>query len=786
MAAGSLLHYKVATLLANQHLLFFSVPALYADITGLKNLVSQVSHFYASNGQSSDASPLQYADLAEWQNQLLEDEDRNLERSYWVKQTSQELLTVKLPFEQRRLENAQFDPCFHTRRIDADRVTSIRAMVESYHISLDLILLVCWQILLGRLTGQPTVMIGFANEGRKYAELQDVIGLFTKYLPLQCQVDETLPIRQLWRQVQQAVNDAHLGHEYFSWDHIANETDNQTDAFLPFCFDFTEPRAEYSAGDVSFCINQHYSCVDRFKIKLSCWIQDDVLITEFHYDANDYLEIDIQRLADQFQTLLENILDNPEATIRELEILGASERQQLLIDFNATKTEYPDDRLIHTLFENQCDSTPNSIAVVFESQQLTYAELNTQANQLAHHLQTVGVRPEMPVAICMERSLEMIVGILGILKAGGAYVPLDPTYPSDRLAFILQDTQSPVLLTQHGLIDKLPDHQHAKALCLDADRESWSNASPANPISDVTSDRLAYIIYTSGSTGQPKGVMVTHQNLVHSTTARFNYYHEPLSNFLLLSSFSFDSSIAGIFWTLCQGATLVLPQPNMQQDPGKIVHLIAQQQISHLLCLPSLYALVLAQAPPQQLASLRTAIVAGELCLATLVNLHYEQLPQATLFNEYGPTEATVWSSVHRCQPQDLELSVPIGHPISNTQIYLLDDQQRLVPIGVPGELYVGGEGVARGYLNRPDLTSEKFVTNPFSDQPTARLYRTGDLARYRPDGSLEFLDRIDQQVKIRGFRIELGEIEGILTQHPHIQDAVVLSWADPAGIHRT
>lgn len=439
-------------------------------------------------------------------------------------------------------------------------------------------------------------------------------------------------------------------------------------------------------------------------MKLSCFHREDALRVEFHYDANLFLAEDIKRLAGQFQTLLQSVLTKPEALMGEVEILDHSERQQLLVEFNNTQLDYPKDKCIHHLFEKQAKSTLDNIAVAFEDRQLTYAELNTRANQLAHYLQRLGVGAEVLVGLCVERSLEMVIGILGILKAGGAYVPLDPAYPQERLSFMLKDAQTPVLLTQQRLVEGLPAH-NAQTICLDTAWEIIAQESEENPASGMTAENLAYVIYTSGSTGKPKGVQITHQNLVHSTNARITYYQEPVTSFLLLSSFAFDSSVAGIFWTLCQGGILYLPQEGLQREVPKLIELIAQHHVSHLLSLPSLYALLLEQAKPEQLVSLRTVIVAGEACASELVKRHFD-LAKTSLFNEYGPTEGTVWSSVYNCCSEKLRCAhsrpasltqVSIGRPIANTQIYLLDSHLYPVPLGVPGEMYISGDGLARG-----------------------------------------------------------------------------------------
>ena len=433
---------------------------------------------------------------------------------------------------------------------------------------------------------------------------------------------------------------------------------------------------------------------------------------------------------------------------------------------------------VSQLFERQVELKPDTVGVVCGEAHLTYHEFNLRANRLAFHLQQLGVGPEVVVGICVERSLEMMIGIFGILKAGGAYVPLDPAYPSERIAFILDDTQAPLLLTQASFVDRLP-RGAAQIFCLDTQWSQINQEQQVNPVHGLYSGNLAYIIYTSGSTGKPKGVLISHHNLIHSTWSRLLYYPDPITKFLLVSPFVFDSSVAGIFWTLCQGGTLLITQEDLQHDPLQLANLINSQSISHLLSLPSLYNLLLMQAKDQQLASLRTVIVAGEACSRDLVELHHALLPNTPIYNEYGPTEGTVWCSVYRYHPEERHSFVPIGGPIPNTQIYILDPLGYSVEVGIEGELYIGGEGLARGYLHRPELTAEWFVPDPFNIKPGTCLYKTGDLACYLPDGNIRYIGRIDYQVKVRGYRIELGEIEAILSQHPAVQQVVVLAWGE-------
>lgn len=476
-------------------------------------------------------------------------------------------------------------------------------------------------------------------------------------------------------------------------------------------------------------------------------------------------------------------LEHPD-TSPSINHLSESEKHYLLIELNQTRQNFPKNKCIHHLIEEQVKRTPDNVAIIFQDKQLTYKELDDQANQLAGYLQRLGVGPDVLVGLHMEPSLEIMVGLLGILKAGGAYVPMDPDYPFERLNFILQDTRAPVILSQEKYF--LPEWQKTThIICVDKDWKNISNENLPRVKSVVDVRNIAYIIYTSGSTGLPKGVMVSHHNLVHSTYARTLYYQEPVGRYLLLSPFSFDSSVAGIFWPLIQGGTLVLPPADARRDPETITEMIAKYQITHMLCLASHYSNILSAATQEKMASLRTAIVSGEIFSMSLINRHNALVPQAKLYNEYGPTEASVWCIVFNCHNSFPGNKVPIGRPIANTQVYLLDSQLQPVTMGMPGELYIGGEGVAQGYLNRPDLTADKFIPDPFSKEKGKRLYRTGDLARYLPDGNLVFLGREDDQVKIRGYRIELGEIEAVLSQYSNIKELVVLCREDVPGDKR-
>ena len=504
---------------------------------------------------------------------------------------------------------------------------------------------------------------------------------------------------------------------------------------------------------------------------------------EYNTDLFDAATID--RMLGHFQTLLEGVVDNPDQPLSVLPLLTAGERRQLLVEWNDTQADYPQDRCIHQLFEAQVERTPDAVAVVFEDDQLTYRELNRRANQLGHYLRTLGVGPEVLVGICVERSLDMVVGLLGVLKAGGAYVPLDPAYPKERLAFMLEDTHASVLLAQQRLLECLPKH-NAKNLGLDCDWEIIAQESKENPDSRVTAKNLAYVIYTSGSEGSPKGVAQEHQQLLNYLNGILERLELPANaSFATVSTIAADLGNTILFSSLCTGGCLHVISQERISDPYALVEYFKCHHIDCLKIVPSHLAALQALPYPEGLMPHQLLILGGEASRSDWVESLQELAPHCTILNHYGPTEATVGVLTYRVEADQLPLgrpTLPIGRPIKNTHIYVLDPNLQPVPIGVPGELHIGGLNLARGYLNRPDLTAEKFIPNPFSSEPGSRLYKTGDLARYLPDGNIEFLGRLDYQVKIRGFRIEVAEPESVLKQHPDVREAVVLAHEDPLG----
>ncbi|MBW4431901.1 MAG: amino acid adenylation domain-containing protein [Pelatocladus maniniholoensis HA4357-MV3] len=521
------------------------------------------------------------------------------------------------------------------------------------------------------------------------------------------------------------------------------------------------------------------------------------LVTNFYTNivqrTDSFAESYIQKMVGHLQTLLQAIVANPQQRLLDLPLLTEYEKYQLLREWNNTEVEYPQQQCIHELFAAQVEEVPDAIAVVFENQQLSYRELNRRANQLAHYLRSaklsrsdsLGVKPEILVGICVERSLSMVIGLLAILKAGGAYVPLDPSYPQERLAYMLEDSQAGVLLTQQYLLENISNHK-AQVICIDSDWEKIAHESTDNPISNITLDNLAYVIYTSGSTGKPKGAMNAHSGILNRLLWMQQTYQLTSADAVLQKTpFSFDVSVWEFFWTLITGARLVVAQPEGHKDTNYLVNLIAQQQITTLHFVPSMLQVFIEAESLEKCQSLVRVITSGEALSVQLQQRFFNRL-NAQLHNLYGPTEAAVDVTFWQCEKDNItnQNTVPIGQPIANIQIYLLDKYLNLVPVGITGEVYIGGVAVGRGYLNRPDLTAEKFIPNPFSQQ-TERLYKTGDKARYLANGEIEYISRIDHQVKVRGLRIELGEIEVIISQYPAVRETVVIVNGESADSQR-
>ncbi len=791
LSRGPLLRLALLRLSEQQHVLFVSAHHIVLDGWSIGVFRREMTELYRAfrAGQPSPLPelPVQYADFAIWQRQQLREEDRERQLRYWTVQLKDLPPLLQLPTANPRPEIQTFRGARQHFELGAELTEGLKALSQRESVTLFMTLLGAFQILLHRLCNQTDVPVGTVVANRSQAQIEALIGFFVNTLVMRGDLDGNPSVRELLRRVSRVAVEAYE-HQELPFEYVVEALQPERSlSYHPLFQAFFDvqntPRPVVDRAHLTLVPMQVDSAPARFDLNLSMEDTSRGLQGYWQYSTDLFEPDTISRMTGHLQTLLEGMVANPDQHVAMLPLLTSEERRQVLVEWNQTNADVPQGTCIHHLIEAQAARTPDAVAVAHGGRCLTYRALDRNANQLAGRLRVSGVRTGAPVGVCMPRSAEAVVALLGVLKAGGAYVPLDPDWPRERLAEILADADPAALVTQGHLASAVPAGG-TPVIFLDAATEECDDG-PGDPGVPVSPDDLAYVIYTSGSTGTPKGVLASHRNLVHSTAARWIYYREPVTSFLLVSPFAVDSSVAGIFWTLTQGGSLVVPSDEVLLDIAGLCELIHAQRVSHLLSIPALYAAILEEAQSRQLASLQAVILAGEPCPARIVTEHRRRLGQAAIFNEYGPTEATVWSTVYRCDLLPPRTPVPIGRPIANTQVYLLDDNGQPVPVGVPAELHIGGAGVARGYLNRPELTAEKFVSAGFPEASGTRLYRTGDLARFLPDGNIELLGRSDQQVKIRGFRIELGEIETVLSQFWAAREAVVTVREDEEGNKR-
>ena len=761
-----------------EHRLLVTMPAFCADSSSLDRLIGQVAAAYgalAAGGETLSIEPMQYADFAEWANQLLEDPAGSAARDHWKQFALAGLDAYKLPGETSDPLARGFRPSSVPLGISADTVARIAVLAADLDLPLSSFLLACGQTLIWRLTGRSDVIVGTAFDGRKFAELQSTIGLLSTYLPIASDIVGDRAFTAMWSEVAGRVRDAHRRQEYFAWD---------TDGFFPYCFEFRTRAEPRSAAGVSFAIEMQDACIDRFTVKFVCEEDAGRVGADLQFDSSILSNEDALILAEQMTTLVEDASIRPGASLSELEIVGRGERRRLLVAFNETSTPHATGRCTHELFADQAARTPDAAAVVYEADRLTYRELNARANQLAHHLIQCGAGPDVPVGLCVERSIALIVGLFGILKAGAAYVPLDPSLPKSRLAMILDDAQVNLLVTTGKIGDGFGDGlRHIVRLDTDADLLRAKTA--VEPRRRATDGNLVYVIFTSGSTGRPKGVAVEHRQLVNYVNAISDQLGVPAPSFAMISTIGADLGNTALFPALLTGGTLHLISDARASDPDLLGAYFDEHRIDCLKIVPSHLTALLSGSKPASVLPRNRLVLGGDVCPWSLVQRIKSLAPGTAIVNHYGPTETTVGAltyDVGSTAPDNTSGAVTLGRPLGNIRAYILDALLRPVPAGVAGDLHISGRGVARGYIGRPDATADKFIPDPFCETPGERMYKTGDRARYLRDGRIEFLGRTDDQVKVHGYRVEPGEIDVALRAHPAIASCVVLPRQDSSG----
>jgi amino acid adenylation domain-containing protein len=794
LATGPLLRTAVLRLTPEEHVLLVTFHHSIADGWSqgifIQELTTCYAAFVAGQTPTLPALPIQYADYAVWQRQTLQGAVLDAQVQYWRSRLADAPPLLDLPTDHPRPPIQSFSGALHTFNISRQVADGVMAVGAQEDATLFMTLLAAWQALLARYSGQDDIVVGTPIAGRTRAETEGVIGMFVNTLVLRSNLRGQPSFRELVARVREVCLGAYA-HQDLPFEQVVEALQPARSLSYAPLFQVlfalqNAPMPPFALAGLTLSEVPIESGTAKFDLSLSFQEQADGLAGMIEYNTDLFEPATIERMAGHFQALLAAVVADPALPLPKVALLTPAEREQILIEWNATEQVYGTELCLHRLIETQVDRSPDAVAVVYDDDCLTYNELNRRANQLAHFLRTQGVGAEVLVGIAVERSVELVIGLLGILKAGGAYVPLDPSYPQERLAYMLGDARVPILLTQMHLLPGLPPVE-AKVVCLDSDWSTIAQHSMANPSGVDNLDQLAYMIYTSGSTGEPKGALNTHRAICNRLLWMQDQYRlDEQDRVLQKTPFSFDVSVWEFFWPLLTGAQLMVARPDGHKDPAYLLDLIVRTEITTLHFVPSMLQIFLEQADVERCTSLRRVICSGE-ALSYDLQQRFFARSTAELHNLYGPTEAAVDVTAWACERDSKRQVVPIGRPVANTRMYILDRQLQPVPIGVTGDLYIGGVQVGRGYFNRFTLTAEKFIPDPFvgsadgqrkhvtAISSSARLYRTGDLARYWADGTIEYLGRSDHQVKLRGFRIELGEIEHRLHQHPQVQAVAVI-----------
>ncbi len=791
---GPVIRATLLRLGVRENVLVLNTHHIASDGWSVGLFIKELTELYAAFAQGRPSPlpemPVQYADFAVWQREWIQGDVLRKHMAYWRKQLEGAPAAMELPADRPRPDVQSFRGKTETVLFPEQLKQALKTFSRREGATLYMTLLAAFQTLLSRYTGQEDIVVGSPIANRNYGEVENLIGFFVNALTMRTKLSGNPTFRELLGRVREVALGAYA-HQDLPFEKLVEEFDPERSLGYNPLFQVllvlqNAPKYTLELPGLSLEWMYIYNGTAKFDIALHVAEKAEGLSCMMEFNTDLFDSSTILRMLGHLQTLLEAAVTTPDEHIASLPILTLAERQKLLVEFNHTDVSYAAGQCVHHRVEAQAARTPDNIALVFEDQRLTYSELNARANQLAHYLKKQGVGPEVLVAMCMERSLEMIVGILGILKAGGAYLPLDLAYPPERLAFMIGDAKPPVVLTQEKLKEKLPEHA-AKVVCLDSDWKTIAAESKQNLQSGTGPENLAYVIYTSGSTGKPKGCLVTHYNVVRLFDATWDWYKfDEHDVWTMFHSYAFDFSVWEIWGALFYGGRVVVVPYMISRSPADFYQLLRQERVTVLNQTPSSFRQIIQaeEGLGVQDLVLRLVIFGGEALdmqsLKPWYDRHGDQKP--LLVNMYGITETTVHVTYRPLSVSDTTGGSVIGRPIPDLQLYILDQHRQPVPIGVPGEMYVGGAGVARGYLNRPELSNERFVPDPFSPEKNARLYKTGDLARFLANGDVEYLGRIDHQVKIRGFRIELGEIEAVLAGHPAVRHSVVIAREDEPG----
>ncbi|MGE5329382.1 MAG: amino acid adenylation domain-containing protein [Deltaproteobacteria bacterium] len=765
-----LLRVKLIDISEGKYVLLVDIHHIIIDGTSFGILIKEILSLY--EGNQLEPLKIQYKDFAYWQNELFESDKIKKQEEYWIKQFNDEIPVLNMPTDYPRPARQSFNGYKKYFTLRKNTVEKLKAICDKTQTTLFMLLLSAYNVLLGRYTGQEDIVVGTPISGRRHADIKDVVGVFINTLPIRTYPNAKNSFTEYLSKVKEAVLMG-LENQDFQYEHLIDKLSIPRDLSRNPLFDvmFILQNTDVSqmrTKDLKFAQSKIENNKTKFDMCLSAIDKNEQLEFEIEYCTELFEESTIERLQGHFLNILEDISNQPDKLISDIEILSKEEKNRILYQFNDTYAEYPKDKTIHQLFQEQVERTPDNIALVFEYKQLTYRELNARANQLASLLRSKGIKPDTIVGIMVERSIEMIIGILAILKSGGCYLPIDPEYPQERIEYMLQDSAAKILLTQKDLAGKV----QFRGEVIEIDNNNLYQGDDSNLENLNKPNDLIYVIYTSGSTGNPKGVMLEHRNIsnfITGITNRISFNDKDV--ILCITTISFDIFVLETWLPLSKGIKIVLTSESQQIDMGELSKVIAENEVSMIQMTPSRMKLLLEDPRAEKVFdSLRTIMLGGEALPQPLFEA-LKNKTKARIYNMYGPTETAVWSSV-----KDLtdETNITLGEPIANTQFYILNKNVKSQPFNIDGELCISGEGLARGYFNRPELTAEKYVQNPFIDRQ--KIYKTGDLVRRLPDGSIKFIGRIDDQVKIRGFRIELSEIKSCLMVYQYIKDAVVLA----------